>query len=113
MNKTKQVEVLRVALPIYSEDIFGDIEEVKRNADFVLATDDFSNPKCMIEGVMEPSENYPNDLEIVVYASRPMTQAELEKEEIKEELKKEAKKLGITFYEMKQLDNLRKKGVVK
>lgn len=61
---------------------------------------------------IEPYEGYPGDVEVKILGYREKTQEEVAYDDEQMKVQREASKLGITFYEAKILENLKKRGKI-
>lgn len=112
VDDTKLIEVMRVPVRNYGDNVFKFLNTIEEEALEVIKKNGYTNPSFEIVSTMESYEDYPGDPEVVVFAYCKMTKEEIEEEKLEKKLRGEAQKLGITFYEMKQLDNFRKRGIV-
>lgn len=68
--------------------------------------------RVKFNSTIESYEDYPGDVEVKILGQREKTQEELAYDNEQMKVQREASKLGITFYEAKILDDLKKRGKI-
>lgn len=88
------------------EDIIAIIDDLFEKAKHL------SNTKLVFESTMEPYEDYPGDVEVYVQGVRPATEEEIKADRKQEELHDLAKEMGVTIYEARVFQDLKKRGKI-
>lgn len=93
----------------FFESFVRKIEKTKRK----LEKEGWANINIEFSPRMEPYEDFAGPTEVYVVGERQATAEEIKREREKKRIIERSKKLGITPYEVVQLENLEKKGVVR
>ena len=75
----------------FFEDLFDKVLDAEEEG--------WKNVTVTFESTIEPYEDYPGDVEILISGYRGKTQQELKDEDKQKEITKLSKKLGVTYYE--------------
>ena len=110
MKNMREYKTEPVCLNRYSEytkeDIVAIIDDLFSKASHL------TNPKLVFESTMEPYEDYPGDVEVYVQGMRPATEEEIKADREYTETVRISEEMGVTFYEAKTIQDLKKRGKI-